>query len=208
MKKLLLLSMLLFASQCGCQPSPESLARATVIAAQPGQTAMAAAPGIQATATAVAVEGYIATETQDDWVAFKENVIWWGSICACGLLVVASLVVGKFAYRAGQAAEKATAKKADLAASVIRIDRKTKTWPILVDWQQGRVLNLETGAQIDIQAIMPHDARLIATSHRVREAGVLADAAVNIAKSTKDAQPADMLPGMAASVPLLKSEDE
>ena len=209
MKKLLILSMflLMFASRCGCQPSPESLARATVIAAQPGQTATAAAPAIQATATAAAVQGYIATQTQDDVVALRENVLWWGSVCICGLMVAVSVVGGKFAYRAGQVAEKAAQKKADLAASTIHIDRKTKTWPILVDWDRGRVLNLETGAQVDIRAIMPPDARLIAASHRVRETGVLADAAVGIAGKTKDAQPADMLPGVAASVPLLKSED-
>jgi len=188
----------------GClEPSPQDWAEATVIAAQPGQTATAAAPNIQATATAVAVKGHIKAATEDDIIALKENVIWWSAIALCVLIMVGVIVIGKFAHRVGNAAEKAAEKKLDLAASVIHINKKTKTWPILVDWDRGKLLNLETGERVDIRSVAPADPRLIAISHRVREAGIYADATRDIGKSAKDARAADMLPGVAANVPLL-----
>jgi hypothetical protein len=190
-----------------CGPSPQDYAEATVIANQPGATMTAAAPSAYATATAVAIEGHIKEATEDEETAFWENVWWWGAICACVLLVVGTVVVSKFAYKTGGAAEKATQKKLELAASVIHVNKNTKTFPVLVDWEKGRILNLETGERVDIRSLAPPDARLIAISHRVREVGLYTDAAVKIAGKSKSPQPSDMLPSVAASIPVLNETE-
>jgi len=201
-------ALMLLLYSMSCSPSPQDFAEATVIAARPGATATAAAPSVHATATAVVIESRIKEATEDDLVAFWENVIWWGTIATCVLIVVGVVVVGKLVYRTGDAAGKATQKKLDLTASVVHVSKRTKTWPILVDWDRGRLLNLETGERVDIWTIAPADSRLIAISHRVREAGIYADAAVSIAAKSKSPQPGDMLPSVAASVPLLDTKEE
>lgn len=172
------------------------LATATHVAME----AKAADVAIAATATAVADEEAVRAATQAERIARQETVIDWTARGAV-VFVVAAVVAFCIVSIGGSVA---ASRKANLEARLVKLDRITRTFPILL--QDGWLVDLETGerARLD-QPSQPHTGRLIG-SIQARVVGLLAHSAEKVAKSTKDAKPGDMLPAIGQSVPLLEGD--
>lgn len=155
---------------------------------------------ISATATATADEETVMAETQNERIARKEKVI--SATTKAFVAIIVSACVAFCVVSIGGAT--AASRKANLEARLIRIDKTTRTWPILLDTKSGYIVNLETGERALLTDAAPVNPGQLAISGQVRTAGLLAQAAENIAKSTKDAKPGDMLPAIGQSAPLLE----
>ena len=176
------------------------LATATAVAIE----VKAADVAIAATATAIADSEAIMAETQAERIALRESTINWATRGAA-VFVVAAVVAFCIVSIGGSVA---ASRKANLEARLIRIDRTTRTWPILLDTKTGMLVDLETGERARLGNVQKIDHRRLIISGQVRTTGLLAQAAENIAKSTKDAKPGDMLAAIGQSVPLLKEVEE
>lgn len=174
----------------------EVLATATAVAILEKSAGMRVA----ATATAIADSQEVMARTQDDRVARKENLIWWSTVSG----VIAVLAIGGAFSISATGGAVAVVRKAQLEARLVKIDKATRIWPVMIDLKTGILVNLETGERARIGDVHPLDHRRLIVSGQVRTTGLLAQTAERIAKSTKSAQPGDMLPAIAQSVPLLK----
>ncbi len=145
----------------------------------------------------------ISSATRDDRIAFRENLWWWGTVSSVVLLAVAiSLSIASIGGGI------ALARRAQLRACLVRLDRTTRTWPVLLDLKTGIVVDLETGERAKIGDVRSLDHRRLIISGQVRTTGLLAQAAAEIAKAAKDAQPGDMLPAIGQSVPILSIQSK
>ena len=176
----------------------EAMATATAVAIQEKSESMR----IAATATAIADNEEVMAQTQEERIVRKENLIWWSTVS--GAIVLLAIGVALLITSTGGAV--AVVRKAQLEARLVRIDKTTRTWPIMLDTKTGILVDLETGERARIGDIHPLDHRRLIISGQVRTTGLLAQSAEKIAKSTKSSQPGDMLPAIGQSVPLLRGE--
>jgi|GEM_PF-6233903 len=205
MKKILLFVLFcLFLAACGpATPDPIEVAKARALDAE--TSAQAEADRIANERSRLALQER--QETADDRVAFKENLLWWGSIAACVSVVATAGGYWYFIiYRSGMA----FAKRADLQSRIVHISRDTRLAPILVDWEQNKVVNLDTGEVKNLcYAALPDPYRL-ALTQRTKEIGVLADAAEKIAKHSQRPEPSLVLSGIEqlALQPVIGEDDD
>lgn len=177
----------------------KAMATATAVAVE----VKAADVAIAATATAIADSEAIMAATQAERIALRESTINWAARGAAVFVVAAVLAFCIVSIGGSVAAS----RKANLEARLIRVDRTTRTWPILLDTKTGILVDLETGERAKLGDVHQIDHRRLIISGQVRTTGLLAQAAENIAKSTKDAKPGDMLAAIGQSVPLLEAEE-
>lgn len=176
------------------------LATATAVAIE----VKAADVAISATAVAIADEEAIMAATQAERIVRKETFVTWsGRIIVAWLMILA--VVFSIVSIGGSVA---ASRKANLEARLVRLDRTTRSWPIMLDTKTGLLVDLETGERARLGDVQRVDHRRLIISGQVRAIGLLAQSAEKIAKVTRDAQPGDMLAAIGQSVPLLKEEEK
>jgi len=200
-KRLLILVLLLLLST-GCD-DPKRIAEANAIRRQSEASYLATATAVavqaNATATAVADIEHVREATRDERIAREETLIQWSTIALVAIILTLSIAVSissigtatAYTYWVGQ------------HARLIWIDRATRTWPIMLDIQTGRLIDLETGERARIDDIQPLDHRRLILSGQVRTTGLLADAAQKMARLTRDGSAGSALPAIAHSVPTL-----
>jgi hypothetical protein len=118
-----------------------------------------------------------------------------------GVLVLAALaaVIWTTGYSYSRA------RVAVLSSGLVRIGVEPSTLlpPPLVITADGILLDTRTGARAALKDAAGIERLKLAATTRLTETALLARAATDIGKATKDKQAADMLPGIAASVPTL-----
>lgn len=196
-----------------CDPSPveeaeghaievladvEVLATATAVALGAEEKGVA----ISATATAVADEEWVRAESQEERLARVEAIIGVTKWVCILLIVVWGVAASASGAWAAVGSAQAWVTAVELRARLVRLDSKTRTWPVMLDLQSGRMVNLETGERADLGVPQQVDHRRVVISGQVRNMGLLAQAAYWIAKVTKSASPADNLAAIAMKVPL------
>jgi len=182
----------------------ESQVAATATIAAVQIEVKAADIAIAATATRIADEEAVAAATQAERIVRTETLVTWSGWVIVTWLV--TLAVGFCIFSIGGSV--AASRKANLEARLIRLDKTTRTWPVMLDTKTGILVDLETGERARLGDVSAIDHRRLIISGQVRTTGLLAQAAENIAKSTKDAKPGDMLAAIGQSVPLLKEAEE
>jgi len=171
------------------------MATATAVALE----AKAADVSIAATATAIADNEVVMAATRPERIAKGKATQKW--LVRFGLAYISVLLLAFCIVSIGGSV--AASRKANLEARLVRIDKTTRTWPILLDTQTGILVDLETGERARLGDVQKIDHRRLVVSSQIRAVGLLAQAAEKIAKSTKDAQPGDMLPAIGQNVPML-----
>ncbi len=211
--KLMTISLaLLLLTACGPDPVRQAKAHAIYSEADTQAAATATAVAIQersagvaiaATATAIADEEAVRAATRDDRIARQENLIWWSTVG--GVITLLAIAISLSVASVGGAM--AFTRRAGLQARLVRLDRATRTWPVMLDIKTGLLVDLETGERARLGEVSQLDHRRLIISGQVRTTGLLAQAATEIAKSAKSPQPGDMLPAIGQSVPLLQEEE-
>lgn len=123
-------------------------------------------------------------------------------VCTLAVTLSATLTIAVYRWwEASRAIVTFAEGRALLRSGAVYVDKKTLTWPTLV--LNGAVHNLETSEVFLLGAPKGPDPQQVTGDALVRALGVGARGAVQIAKSTKDGQTADALPGMAGALPLV-----
>jgi hypothetical protein len=183
-------------TSCG-QPSPTELAKAEAIRVGTSLEAEREHIVLQERRIDVAVKD----ATKDDRIAFWENVTWWGGIVTCLCVVISG---GCYCYFVAFRGGRAVARAAENRAMMFHVSPHTRMYPGFL--KDGRIYLPETGESRNMKDDTPPDYRLLAVHHRLAEVGLLVDGIVKVAKSTREPSPADMLPSVASSVPMLEQE--
>ncbi len=92
-------------------------------------------------------------------------------------------------------------QRAALAATTLRLDARTLTWPALI--RDGAVHNLETGEVYRLGEPKPADPQQVTGDVLIRAVGVGSRGIAQIGKRTKDVQAADAIPALAGALPLV-----
>jgi hypothetical protein len=154
---------------------------------------------IAATATAVADQETVMVATRPERVGRERAFVkWTGRFAVAWLLAV---LVAFCIFSVGGAV--AASRRANLEARLVRVDRATRTWPVMLDLKTGLLVDLETGERARLGDVSRVDDRRLVISGQVRAVGLLAQSAERIAKGAKSADPGDMLPAIGQSVPAL-----
>jgi hypothetical protein len=104
-------------------------------------------------------------------------------------------------WQASRAVVAYAEQRAALAAGMIRVNPHTLTWPALING--GAVHNLQTGQVYRLGEPRAADPQQVAGDVLIRALGVGTRGAAQIAKSAKNAQPADAIPTLAGAMPLV-----
>ncbi len=104
-------------------------------------------------------------------------------------------------WQASRAMVAYTEQRAALAAGMIRVNPHTLTWPMLIS--DGAVHNLQTGEVYRLAEPRAADPQQVTGDVLIRALGVGTRGAAQIAKSAKNAQPADAIPTLAGAMPLV-----
>lgn len=203
MRKLfLLLALALLLAGCGQNPVKEAQARA--IDAETAATRTATGLDQRERTIEIDDKAAVLAATKDDRIARQENLIWWSSVAGVVVILALALAIGISSVGTATAFTYWTKQQARL----VRMDKTTRTWPVMLDIKKGLLVDLETGERARLGDVHQIDHRRLVISGQARTTGLLAQAAENIAKFTKDAQPGDMLAAIGQSVPMLKEVEK
>jgi uncharacterized protein YceK len=202
MKKILMI-LVLATLLSGCS-DPKRVEVANAIQRESEAQYLATVTAVEIEASKAADKEAIRLETIDERIARQEAIVKWSTGVAIALMIVMAILLSG----TGVVAARRVAHKLALWAMTVKVDRVTRTWPVLVDLKTGRLTDLETGERAMLDDIRQLDHRRLIISGQARVTGLLAQSAEKIAKSTKAASPGDFLAAIGQSVPLLSERRE
>lgn len=117
---------------------------------------------------------------QGQWQLAGSRAIWLGSITIILALCFSVLVITRVTTKTIRGVGAALVRKADVSANLVKLDRATRQFPLLVQHVHGTrfaVHNPNTGSVIMLDMASAADRQLISTAGLTQLAGVIAQEA-------------------------------
>jgi uncharacterized protein YceK len=197
MKKILIvLAVAVLLSGCA---DPKRVEQANAIRRESEAQYMATVTAVEIEASKAADKEAVRQATIDERIARQETIINWSKVVVIVQMIVAVILLSATCV----VVARHFTHKVALWSMTVKVDKTTRTWPVLVDLKTGRLTDLETGERAMLDDIRQLDHRRLIISGQTRVTGLLAQSAERIAKGTKAASPGDFLAAIGQSVPLL-----